>query len=203
MKKLSQNAGFSVLEFLFAIVIATIIGFVITLFAKDVISLNTSSQSSMTAQLEGRKILSVMVAELRSIIPSALGSYPIESAATSSVAFFADVDFDDVADKIRYFLDPATMSIKRGVILATGSPPAYTASETFVTLITNVISTSTPIFDYYSGDYDGTSGPLTVPIDITAVRLIKVTAPVIKDPHGSQITILTSQAALRNLKDNI
>lgn len=203
MKKDQKNFGFGILELLFAVAIATVIGLVITLFAKDVISLNSSSQASMTAVLESRKILSVMVAELRSTIPSALGSYPIESAATGTIAFFADVNFDDVADHIRYFFDPATSSIKRGVILATGSPPGYAGQETFSTLMSDVAATPTPIFDYYSGDYDGSLPSLPVPVDITAVRLVKITVGVEKDPNRGPTTVLTSQATLRNLKDNI
>lgn len=205
MKKYSYNRGFSALEFLFAVVIASMIVFVITLFAKNFINLNASSQASQTATLEGRKILSVMINELRSTIPSALGSYPIESAATSSVVFFADVNSDDVSDRIRYFLDPATMSIKRGVILATGSPPSYTVAETFSTLVTDVINNAaTPVFDYYDGNYSGSTNPLTLPINIPAVRLMKVTVKIDKDPNRLPgPTTLTSQAALRNLKDNI
>jgi len=200
-----KNTGFSIIEFIFAVVIASIIGFVITTFAKDILSLNSSAQSSMTAMLEGRKILSVMVTELRSTIPSALGSYPIESVATSTVVFFADVNSDDVADRVRYFLDPVTLSVKRGVILASGSPPAYTEQESFSTLITDISNgASTPLFDYYDGNYTGSSLPLSMPVNILDVRLVKITIKIERDPNRApELTILTSQAALRNLKDNI
>ncbi|KKR30264.1 MAG: hypothetical protein A3C62_01010 [Candidatus Zambryskibacteria bacterium RIFCSPHIGHO2_02_FULL_39_16] len=200
-----KNTGFSIIEFIFAVVIASIIGFVITTFAKDILSLNSSAQSSMTAMLEGRKILSVMVTELRSTIPSALGSYPIESVATSTVVFFADVNSDDVADRVRYFLDPVTLSVKRGVILASGSPPAYTEQESFSTLITDISNgASTPLFDYYDGNYTGSSLPLSMPVNILDVRLVKITIKIERDPNRApELTTLTSQAALRNLKDNI
>jgi len=200
-----KNTGFSIIEFIFAVVIASIIGFVITTFAKDILSLNSSAQSSMTAMLEGRKILSVMVTELRSTIPSALGSYPIESVATSTVVFFADVNSDDVADRVRYFLDPVTLSVKRGVILASGSPPAYTEQESFSTLITDISNgASTPLFDYYDGNYTESSLPLSMPVNILDVRLVKITIKIERDPNRApELTTLTSQAALRNLKDNI
>lgn len=201
-----RKTGFSVVEFLLAVVIATIVGFVITIFAKNIISLNSSAQSSMTAMLEGRKILSVMVAELRSTIPSALGSYPIESVSTSTIVFFADVDFDDVADRIRFFLDQNTRSVKRGVTIASGNPPAYNpGQETISTLITDISNgTSTPLFEYYDGNYGGTSTPLSLPINIQAARLVKITIKIERDVNRApELTILTSQAALRNLKDNL
>ena len=201
-----KNSGFSIVEFLFAVVIATIIGFVITLFAKDIINLNSGAQSSMTAMLEGRKILSVMVAELRSTVPSALGSYPVETAATSTITFFADVNSDDVADRVRYFFDPVTRSVKRGVVLAAGEPPAYNlGDESFSTLITDIANgTSTPLFDYYDNNYAGTSTPLSIPINIPAIRLVKVTIKIERNPdRGPQLTTMTSQATFRNLKDNL
>jgi hypothetical protein len=205
MSEQSESNGFSLIEFLVAASIALIIGFVIILFAKNIISLNSSSQASMTAMLEGRKILSVMVAELRSTIPSALGSYPIEAASTSSIIFFADVNSDDVADRVRYFLDVPTLSVKRGVILAAGEPPAYNGVETFSTLITSVANgTSTPLFDYYDGNYTGASSPLSIPVNIPVIRLVKITVRIEKDPNRvPNSTTLTSQAALRNLKDNL
>lgn len=200
-----KNKGFTLIELLFSMVMATIIVFVLSLFVRDILRLNYSAQSSMTVLLEGRKVLSVMVTEIRSAIPSALGSYPIESVSTSTVVFFTDVNSDDVADRVRYFLDYDTNSIKRGVILATGEPPAYTESETFSTIVTGVVNNITvPVFDFYTGDYAGTSTPLSSPINISLIRLIKITIDVDKDPNRPpEGTRISSQAVLRNLKDNI
>jgi hypothetical protein len=147
-----------------------------------------------------------MVSEMRSITPSALGAYPIESVSTSSILFFADIDGDNVADRIRYFLDPATRSLRRGQVLATGQPPSYNlAQETFSTLVTDVLtSTSTPIFDYHIATYTGTSSPLTYPVNIQLIRLIKITINIEKDPNrGPELITITSLASLRNLKDNL
>jgi hypothetical protein len=200
-----KNAGFTIIEFVFALVLATMIVFVLSLFARDVLRLNYSAQSSMNALFEGRKILSVMVAELRSTSPSALGSYPIELASTSTIIFFADVNADDISDRIRYFLDPAARAVKRGVVLAAGEPPGYTlGAETFSTLITDIANgTSTPIFDYYPSSYAGTSTALAIPVNIPAIRLVKITIKIEKSAiRAPELTTLTSQAAFRNLKDN-
>lgn len=200
------NKGLTVVEVIFAVVISTVVGFAIIVFVKDVIRLNYSAQASMTAMLEGRKILGVMVSELRSTIPSALGAYPIESASTSTIVFFADVNSDDVADRVRYFLDQETMSIRRGVVLAEGDPPAYNlGTESLSFLVTSVFNgTSTPFLEYYDGNYNGGTSALSLPINIPAVRLIKVSVRVEKDPNRApEMTTITSEAALRNLKDNL
>ena len=119
--------------------------------------------------------------------------------------YIAFQDSDDVADRVRYFLDPVTLSVKRGVILASGSPPAYTEQESFSTLITDISNgASTPLFDYYDGNYTGSSLPLSMPVNILDVRLVKITIKIERDPNRApELTTLTSQAALRNLKDNI
>ena len=200
-----KNKGFSIVEFLFAVLMATFIGFIVTIFAKNAISLNSSAQSSMNALFESRKILSTMIAELRSMVPSALGSYPIESVSTSTIVFFADVNSDNVADKIRYFIDTPTLSVKRGVTLATGEPPAYTVAESLSTLVNNISNgTSTALFDYYNGSYAGTTSPMSMPANISLIRLIKVTIKVERDPsRAPELMTLSSQASLRNLKDNL
>ena len=203
---MKKNKGFSIIEFLFAIVIATLIVGIITIFAKNILSLNSSAQSSMTAMLESRKILSVMVAELRSTSPSALGSYPIESASTSTIIFFADLNSDNVSDRVRYFIDPVTKSVRRGVVLATGEPPSYNlGSETLSTLIMGLSNgTSTALFEYHNGNYAGTSSPLSIPVSIPAIRLIKINIKIERDPNRApEIMTLSSQAELRNLKDNL
>ena len=201
-----KHKGFTLLEFLFAMAIATVIIVIITTFAKDIITLNSSAQSSMTGVLESRKILSVVVSELRSATQSALGSYPVETASTSTITFFADMNADGIADRVRYFVDLETNRLKRGVVFAIGEPPTYDIeTETFSTLITNISnSTSTPLFDYYDSNYSGTSTSMSLPISVPSVRLIKITIVVDEDPNRfPEPSILSSQAVLRNLKDNL
>ena len=201
-----KHKGFTLLEFLFAMAIATVIIVIITTFAKDIITLNSSAQSSMTGVLESRKILSVVVSELRSATPSALGSYPVETASTSTITFFADMNADGIADRVRYFVDLETNRLKRGVEVAIGEPRTHDIeTQTSSTLITNISnSTSTPLFDYYDSNYSGTSTSMSLPISVPSVRLIKITIVVDEDPNRfPEPSILSSQAVLRNLKDNL
>lgn len=202
----SNNKGFTIAEIVVAVAISVVVVFIITAFARDLILLNSSAHTSMTAVLESRKILRTMVSELRSTIPSALGSYPIESAATSSLVFFADADSNDIADRIRYFYDPVTRSVLRGVVIAAGNPPSYDlGSETFSIIATRVLNDeSLPIFEYYDGSYDGSSLPLSIPINIPDIRLVKITLKLERDPRNpSEFMIVSSQATMRNLKDNL
>jgi len=198
-----MKRAFTLVEMMFAISIALVLGFLISNFAKNIINFNASSQASMTAQLEGRSILNTMVTELRSTAPSAQGSYAIESASTSSIVFFYDVNGDNATDRIRYFIDTPSRTLKRGLTLASGAPPGYTGStETFTTLISDISNGSTPMFDYYDKNFTGTSSPLTMPVSISDIRLVKVTAKIEHDPNRSpSVLTVSSLATLRNLRD--
>ena len=88
------------------------------------------------------------------------------------------------------------------MIIPSGSPLAYTATETITTLLSNVTNAS--IFSYYNSSYDGTTAALTTPIDVSAVRLVKITATIDDDPARPPApTTFTTQISLRNVKDNL
>jgi len=114
------------------------------------------------------------------------------------------VDSDGVKDRVRYFLSGST--IKRGVLAPSGSPLAYVdANEELTILISGFVSSSTlPLFQYYGATYTGASPPLSLPVDTSSVRLIKITVIIDTDPvHSPAPIIVTSQVNLRNLKDNL
>ncbi len=191
-------------EMLIVLAVMSMFIVVASTFNKDVFSLNTNLQSSLNAQLDARHLVKVMVAELRKASPSALGTYPIESASSTAVTFYSDVDNNGVIDKVRYYLTGNT--IRKSVTVPTGSPLSYNpANEVLSTIINNIVSSSTlPIFQYYSSNYAGTSSPLTYPLDIQAVRLVKITVIIDNDPNRSPVPIIvTSSVSMRNLKDNL
>jgi len=200
-----MKKGFSLIEFLIAVSLATILIIVVTIFTKDIFSFSSSSQASMSATLEGRKVLRTMVAELRAATQGVEGSYTINTAATSTVVFYVDTNADGLSDKVRYYLDASTKSIKRGVIIASGSPSGYSAAESSGTLINSVSNgTSTALFDYFDKNYAGTTSPMSIPVDQASVRIIRITVKIDKDINRSPVsTAVTSEAVLRNLKDNL
>ncbi len=200
----NRASAFTLVELLISVGIITLMTVTISTFQKDVFSLNTHLQSSLNAQLNGRHLIKVMVAELRKTSQSSLGSFPIELASSTGMTFYTDVDNNGSIDKVRYFLSGKT--IKKGVIIPTGNPLSYNAgSETLTTLIDYVLASSTlPIFQYYPSSYTGTTSPLSMPVDVSAIRLIKITLIIDTDPNRSPIPIIvTSSVSIRNLKDNL
>lgn len=204
MKKDKYKKGVTLAELILSIAILTLLTVVVSTFQKDVFSLNSNLQSSLNAQLEARHLIKVMVTELRKSTQSAIGSYPIELASSTGITFYTDVNNNGSIDKVRYYLSGKT--IKKGVIAPTGNPAVYNSgNEVTTTLLNYVVASSTlPIFQYYTSNYAGTSTPLTIPPDISTIRLVKITVIIDTDPNRSPVPIIsTSQVSLRNLKDNL
>lgn len=204
MKKNNNQSGFSLAEIIIGVSIFLLVSFLISSFAKDIFSLNYVLQGNLNAEIDSRHVVKIIVTELREAGPSALGSYAIASATPSNLIFYSDVNNDGIKDKVRYFVSGT--NLKRGVVSPSGSPLVYNdAQEQLSTIISGFVSSSTlPLFQYYPSSYAGTSSPLTVPVDISSIRLVKVTVIIDKDPNRSPISIITtSQVSIRNLKDNL
>lgn len=197
-----HTRGFTLIELLVSIFILTLIGLAVSSFGAQMFSFSRNLSSSMTAQGEVRKALKTMTAEIRPASLSSIGSYAIETAATSTLTFFSDIDDDGIHERVRYFLNGTTL--KRGVIKPTGNPLTYnTATETFTELIHNISNGSTAIFTYHDSAYDGTTEAMS-PVIILSIRLIKITAIIDSDAHQPPSALTaTTQVSIRNLKDNL
>jgi prepilin-type N-terminal cleavage/methylation domain-containing protein len=197
--------GFSLLEVMIGVIILGFISIYANTFFRDTIYLNRVLEQGLKNQHEARRILRPFVNEVRGASPSSLGAYPIGMASTTSFVFYTDIDDDTLKERVRYFLDGN--DFKKGVIKPTGTPLAYaTTTEVITDIVHDVMSNPTPIFQYYGSNYNGTTNtaPLTQPVAVESVRLIKVTLTV--DSNGDQppaAVVLTTQASFRNLKDNL
>ncbi len=197
------NKGFTLVETLLVVSILVMISFAFYAFQRDIFSLNESLSRNLTAQDEARRALKFMIYEIRVASPSSLGSYALSQVATSSFVFYANIDDDSLKERVRYFVEDSTL--KRGVIKPSGSPPTYDLeSEEFVDLVHNLANGTTSVFSYYDEDYDGTTSPLSEPVDATLVRLVKIFFIVDGGVQGSTTPLtFTTQVQMRNLKDNL
>lgn len=196
--------GFSLIELIVSIAIVAIVMVAVSNFQVNVLRFNKYSKDVLESSQDAKAILRVMVKEMRSITPSNNGAYPIVSAGTSTITFYSDINDDGLIDQVRYFL--STTTLKKGVIIPTGSPLSYNSlNEQFSTLAYNIKNgTSTALFEYYDTNYAGTSTPLSYPLNTTAIRLVRVNLLIDADPNRSPVPRLyTSTATLRNLKDNL
>ncbi len=199
-----NQKGYTLAEIVVVVGIFGLIVIALSNFQRGVIMNNRYAQDSLSSAQDARNILRVMVRELRTASPANDGSYAIATAATNTIAFFADTDGDGLKEKVRYFI--ATTTLKKGSIKPSGSPLTYnSANETFSFLAYNVKNaTSSPLFEYYDSNYAGTSSPLVQPVTVTSVHLVKINLMIDSDPlRAPLIRTYTSQVNLRNLKDNL
>lgn len=199
----TRLAGFTLAEMLVSIAIFSVVILVVTRFQRDILFLSSVAKSSISSAQDTRQIVRTMAKEMRAAAPANNGAYPLTNIGTSTVTFYADMDGDGLREQIRYFV--ASNVLKRGVIIPSGSPYTYTGTESLSILVNDIRNTSaSPIFEYYDTNYDGTGPPMSSPIDISKVRLVKITLLVDADPNRSPVQkSYTSQVAIRNLKDNL
>lgn len=197
-------SGFTLAEFMISAVVLILLILVLVNLQKDIFSFNAFNSEMLSSAYDAQSILKTMVKELRSTKEGSDGSYPLVQAATSSVTFFSDINNDGLVDEVNYFL--SGKNLMKGVIVPAGSPLTYNpANEKFSTLASNVVnSTSTPLFNYYNDSYNGTTAPLTQPVTLTAVSLVQINLLIDADPRRAPLPrMYTSDATLRNLKDNL
>ncbi len=197
--------GFTLIEILVVVGICAVVGLAVSNFGRDIFVQNYVVSKSLVAQSDANMAISRMMTELRRAQPASNGAYPIEAAASSTITFYSDVDNNGIRDRIRYWLEGKVL--KRGVIRPTGQPYVYLQSnESIGTAANDLVNSNGLIFSYYDKNYDGTasSSPLSYPIDLKAVRLIKVELLIDANPTRSPAPLyLSSQVMLRNLKDNL
>lgn len=199
----SNIDGFTLAEIITAVAILSVIMVAVSAFQYNVITYNRSAAVSLTNAQEAQAIVKTIAKELRAMQPSVNGAYPIATAGTSTITFFSDVDGDGNEEQVRYYI--ASTTVYRGIIKPTGAPLGYTTSETTKILATGIRNSSTtPVFEYFGSTYAGTSSPMTYPLTITNIRLVKVNLTIDTDPNKAPILrTYTTQVGLRNLKDNL
>jgi type II secretory pathway component PulJ len=200
----NKNRGMTLAETLIALAIFVAVIVAVGSFQVSIFSNQRTVAGSLQTAQDSQVILKTMLTELRSAVPGMNGAYPIVSAATSSLSFFSDVDRDGSAEQITYTLIGNVLY--RATIQPTGSPVVYNpAQQATSSILYNVRNaTTTPVFQYYDQNYTGTSSPLTIPVNISAVRLISIRLYL--DVYVNQapaVRSYTAQVSLRNLKSNL
>jgi hypothetical protein len=124
------------------------------------------------------------------------GAYPVASAGTSTITFYADVDADAPVERVRVYLSNGTLY--RGVTNSAGNPPSYSGQpETVQTVVAYVRNaSSTPLFSYY----DSSGALMASPYDVSEIAFVTMDILVDLNPtRAPNVYALTGSATLRNL----
>jgi type II secretory pathway pseudopilin PulG len=125
------------------------------------------------------------------------GSYPIESAATSSLTFYSDYDQDNSVERERYTLINGTFY--RVVTNSAGSPPSYTGQALSTsTVATNVRNDTLPVFTYYDINGAALSATSTDESRIASVGIMLMVD--LNPARAPNVYRLEEKSTLRNLR---
>ena len=198
-----SRSGFSLLEILIVIAIAAAVVLVVGNFSNNTVALQGLVGQELQSKSDAAIVLQTAANEIRSMSQSANGSYPIETAGTTTFIFYSDIAKTGLPERVRYFF--ASSSLYKGVTAATGSPATYpTSTETVSDILDGIVTpSSTPIFTYYDSLYTGTQAPLAQPVTISAIRLVGISFTV--NSNASKTSVPQSFSTLveiRNLKSN-
>jgi prepilin-type N-terminal cleavage/methylation domain-containing protein len=205
MRLLKSNKGFSLIEVIIVIALASAIFFVVASLRGNVSNLENLISQKLQSRQDVDQTFQILVTEIRSAGPSSLGAYPIVSAGTSTFVFYSDYDQDGIFERLRYTL--GTSTVERGIVEPTGNPLVYsTSSEVVTTAIENVIvaaTTSLDLFHFYDSNYTGSEAPMTSPISVADVRVVKIIVYAdIAPGEAPKPVFFTNTVTIRNLRDN-
>ena len=198
---MKNQKGMTFLEILVAIglyaVIILMLGQLIDVFS----NLKKLTLESSYPQQDIEYLFQYMITDLRSMGPSSVGSYPIESASSSSLAFYSDTNRDGLMERIRYLI--ATSTLERGSITPSGNPLVYaTSSEIVITIVPHIL-VGQSYFEYFDKNYIGTQTPLTSPIDLSKIRTIRTSFTVDTSTTTAPLPInFSTFITPRNLKSD-
>jgi prepilin-type N-terminal cleavage/methylation domain-containing protein len=197
--------GFSLVEILIVVAIASAIVFVVSGLGSNTNVLNTLVDQELQSKANVDQALQVMTTQVRSATQSANGSYPIASAGASTFIFYTNGGNSGVVERVRYFLSSST--IFAGTIQPTGTPAVYpTSSEAITDMIDNVsVPASTSLFLYYNDSYAGsTSSAMTSTADVTPIRLVGISFSVTASSSQTPAPQYFSRFVdIRNLRDQL
>jgi len=126
------------------------------------------------------------------------GTYPIATAATSTVTFYSDLDNDGSVEKVRYYL--ANGTLYRGVTESAGAPPSYAGQTESMNIIAAYVrnTAATPIFTYYD---DSGAALSAINTDASKISAVTISVWIDLNPNRAPNTFnLSETATLRNLR---
>lgn len=195
-----NKKGVTYIEIIMSVAITAIILILIGKLTTTSNIINSLIDQTIKVRQSSDYTFQTLVSDIRSMIPSAAGAYPIESASSTSFIFYSDVDRDGVVDRVRYTL--ATSTLDRGTIRPAGNPLIYSTSSEIITSSVNNVDVGQSSFTYFDENFTGSQIPLSSPVNLLAIRVIKVNITVKSSTSTENIVKFTNAIMPRNLKTN-
>ncbi|MFA9262252.1 MAG: type II secretion system protein J [Undibacterium sp.] len=198
--------GLTLVEMLVALFImsAGMIGFMLLL--SSTWKSNKFIVETGVSAIKVNRASSELINNLRKVRQADNGDYPVESGDDFDIQVYLDIDNDGVTERVHYWLDQANDQLMRGIREPSASnPPTYAAGDGTTSVIANYIvnEATQPLFYYYNENYPGdvVNNPISTPIAVQDVRLVRILIRVNIDPIKAPNNInVESFVDLRNLE---
>lgn len=199
-----NQTGFTIVEIVVAVSLFALVGVFMVGLISNVLT-GSSRQSVLLSDTDqARKVSYIFTSEIRDAQTSNTGKYPLEKATSTEIIFYSNYDKDASIERMRYYLSNGILY--KGVIEPTGSPLTYnTANEVVSVVQKDVVNSTSALFTYYDGTYNGTGSALASPVNVTAVKYLQINIQVANRSGLSTTAYYTVSAggAIRNLKNNL
>jgi prepilin-type N-terminal cleavage/methylation domain-containing protein len=207
IKKNRKNcSGLTLVEMIIAIAIMAMVSTGMSIFF--IRSWKTNAYIYETGQdsFIASRLVNTTVDNLRRIRSADNGDYPIYSASEFDLVVYMDIDNDNDAEKVHYFLDQDTDEFRIGISEPSASnPPTYSSGDDSVSILSRHVlnDATTPIFSYFSNNYLADPTPFSAPVnssEIINIKMIKINVWIDIRPYTSPDFInIESFAKLRNI----
>ena len=190
------NNGFTLIETIVAVAMTGIVMATLGVMIQYFYRTNAYALEQNQAVNSARASIENTVRDLREASYGADGSYPISSAATSSVVFYARSPASGTTERLHYYLSGQTLY--RGTVDPAGTPLSYSGQTERTTLVIDNIrnDASTPLFTYY----DTSGNQLPDPVNVASVASVRIQALTDVNPdRAPNVYTMLGSATLRNL----
>ena len=196
-RSVAAERGFTLLEVMVLVSVLILIVIAIVSATRFVYRGQRFAFEQADATRSARIGIERAVRDLREAAYADDGAYPIFAMSTSTITFYSDFDNDQSIERVRYFLDGT--DFKKGVVEASGDPPAYVSSEVISIVSDNTRNAeiNTPLFTFY----DKVGVLLTDYTEVDDLAFVVVRMVVNLHPERAPDDFeLRSSATLRNVK---
>lgn len=205
MRNRKNSSGFTLIEVAVSGVLIVVLGVGILGLQYVLGKTQLTAFSSYVSSDEANVIVEMISRELRTARAGDNGAFLIESGAADSITYFSDVDFDGATERVQYVRSGNTMT--RNVWEPTGYPVTYPESSRKTRILSsNIRNLTVPVFTYYNGSWptDTTNNPLPTPVDLLAVKLVKIYLRTNERANAANTDFTAdSFASLRMAKNNL
>lgn len=191
-KILKSKFGFTLVEVIIAFGIMVLLIAIFSDYIMDSYRTIRFVDEFNEAVENAKSSINIMNQEIREASKGENGSYAIGAASGQEIIFYSDFDHDNETEKIRYYLDGA--SLKKDTTEA-GALQDY-GGQAVASILSEYVESAATIFTYYDEESNLISDPSA---NINKIRLIHIYLEI---KRTSTKYIIETNVHIRNLKTN-